>query len=433
MTRRRSQNTQQTPTADDHGESSSQETATSSFLSTNIEVGTGGEDINSSQSSIVEESSGVPADVCTSKKDTGADQGESMSSSLQGQDIETVGAGETVEPFKAGKVVQPTTLPAVVSTISVPPVSTPVTGPHQKVAVLASSKSTASPRRSPRRRISNVRLSLTLDGKAEVTDVASPLISGLPQFKARSSLGLQRSQSAVEPKQSLNSAFVLPTLSNLTRGRHGRSRDARTWEFFCDGGDADDALTKRAEGEQAGSAASAISLIRQNSASSLRLNAAKRNATRQRDESCKRIKSNVKKDRTKLHRTQSSVARLQTSSEKSSLKAGESSLLDSWASDDSDKENWLPGTTQAPLRKTVPAPQAAGLNRGILRENMHLPSHSLSLDALLNSAKNTPKRQDKTKELSIDSNVKDCASDSQDAEDLDCVQGLLSLSQGAWH
>ena len=390
-------------------------------------------DVKSSQSSVVEEADRVSADVCISKKDTGANQRESTSSSLQKQGIEVVRAGDTVEPVKAGEGPQSTTPPAVGSKFLVPPVSAPVTNPHQGVAVLASSLSTASPRRSPHRRISNVRLSLTLDGKAEVTDVSSPLPSSLPKFNARSSLGLQRSQSAVEPKQSLNPAFVLPPLSNPTRGRHGRSRDARTWEFFCDGGDADDALTKRAEGEQAGSAASAISLIRQNSASSLRLNAAKRNAARERDESCKRIKGNVKKDRTKLHRTQSSVARLQTSSEKSSLKAGESSLLDPWASGDSDKENWLPGTTHTPLRKAAPAPQVAGVNRGILRENMHLPSHSSSLDALLNSAKNTPKRQNKAKEVSTDEDLKDRTSDSQDAEDLDCVQGLLSLSQGAWH
>ena len=283
----------------------------------------------------------------------------------------------------------------------------------------------------PRRKVSNVRLSLTLEGKAEVTEGPTPLSAILPRFKPRPPIGLQRSQSAVEPKQKSSTDFVFPPLGNIGRGRPGRSRDARTWEFFCDGGDAQDALTKRAEGEQAGSAVSAISLIRQNSGSALKLNAIKRNATREREESCKRVKSIARQERGKLNRTQSSVARLQSSNpEKPRKQPRRSSLTDPWASGDSDKENWLPGTTEAPFRRVAPAPQVAGLSRGILRENMHLPSHSSCLNALLNSAKNSPKRKEKSQTSS--NAMEDSASGSQDAEDLDCVQSLLSLSQGAW-
>ena len=293
-------------------------------------------------------------------------------------------------------------------------------------------KDTASvPFESPRRKVSNVRLSLTLEGKAEVTEGPGPLSASLPRFVPRPSPGLQRSQSAVEPNPKPTIDFVLPSLGNAGRGRPGRSRDARTWEFFCDGGDAQDALTKRAEGEQAGSAVSAISLIRQNSSSALKLNAAKRNAARERDESCKRIKSVARQERGKLHRTQSSVARLQSSNpEKPSSKSRRGSLLDPLASGDSDKENWLPGTTEAPIRRPAPAPQVAGMNRGILRENMHLPGHSSSLDALLNSAKNSAKRKEKS--VKSPDLVDNSIPNSQDAEDLDCVQSLLSLSQGAW-
>lgn len=289
------------------------------------------------------------------------------------------------------------------------------------------------PLKSPRRKVSSVRLSLTLDGKAEVTEGSGPLSALLPRFKARPSVGLQRSQSAVEPKQKACDSFLLPSLGNVGRGRAGRSRDARTWEFFCDGGDAQDALTKRAEGEQAGSAASAISLIRQNSSSTLKLNATKRNAAREREESCKRTKRLEVNERRRLSRTQSSVARLQSSiSEKPSTKSLPGSILDPWASGDSDKENWLPGTTVAPPRRTAAAPQGTGTVRGILRESTHLPSHSSSLDALLNAAKNTPKQQEKSRKVPGTETSDDTTSSSQDAEDFDCVQSLLSLSQGAW-
>ena len=287
--------------------------------------------------------------------------------------------------------------------------------------------------RSPRRRVSNVRLSLTLEGKAQVTEAPISSSASLPRSKPRPPFGLQRSQSAIEPKPKPSADFVLPTLSNLGRGRPGRSRDARTWEFFCDGGDAQDALTKRAEGEQAGSAASAIRLIRQNSASALKMNATKRNAGRDRDDSCKRLKSGVKLERQKLSRAQSSLARLQSViSDKPDSKPGRSSVPDPWASGDSDKENWLPGTTEAPPRRVAPAPQVAGMSRGVLKENTHLASHASSLDSLLDSAKNTPKRQRTPKKIHDLDVFDDGTSNSQDAEDLDCIQGLLSLSQGAW-
>ncbi|KAI2629041.1 hypothetical protein GGS21DRAFT_527184 [Xylaria nigripes] len=121
---------------------------------------------------------------------------------------------------------------------------------------------------------SHVRLSLSLDGKAELISAQlsppraapqPPLNTELlpPVFSGRT---LQRSRSAF-------SGVTLPPISTLTQnlGAHfppqftrGRSRDAQAWESCCES-DTRDELTRQAENESSGSAVAAISLMRSSS------------------------------------------------------------------------------------------------------------------------------------------------------------------------
>lgn len=316
-----------------------------------------------------------------------------------------------------------------------------------------------------KRTSSHVRLSMSLDGKAEVTtrtgntpspprsQPVPPAINAVP----RTNTGLQRSYSALEPG---NKSISNKSLSGVVpvpysrRSMTGRSRDARTWEFYCDS-DARNALTEQAELEESGSATAAIGLIRSRSNTSkvMTPNPNKRNAHCQKPDSTKRLKADVQgTGKPKLARATSSVARLQTANSngqaQKAMKVGEKkpkggSQTDIWQEydGDSDKENWEPGTQSSNPRRRRPghSHQAAR----ILEESFRVPSQSSSLDALMNS-ESTTSRSSITKSSSseekensgpeVDDEIAAFMGESgpRGVEDLDCVQNLLSLSQGAW-
>ena len=182
------------------------------------------------------------------------------------------------------------------------------------------------------------------------------------------------------------------------KGPPGRSRDARTWEFYCDKS-ARSALASRAEEEATGSAANAIGLVR--SVSGRRLQPLASNNTRQN-----------KLRRAILSRAHSSMARLQSSdglTAEDDLRKQKSGHKRTSSGSDSDKENWVPGT-----REIGAVQRSSGTNRGILQ-----PPHSSA--PVMPSGKdqeNRPQGNNGKAKTKVD--------------DLDCVQGLLSLSQGAW-
>jgi hypothetical protein len=278
---------------------------------------------------------------------------------------------------------------------------------------------------------SGVRLSMTVDGavKVRTTDEETP---SPPKQRSRGTLpkeGLRRSSSAAavcelrkEGKRSArpgNSMF-------------GRSRDARTWEFYCDG-DAREALSAQAENENRGSAVGAIKLIRSHSHN------AKTKAQQQARASALQPKAgggNTRKRaipadlKPKLVRAKSSMAQLPSGSKVAAAENGKSrSAINGSPSGDSDKENWAPGTTSSnhPLRRMQSLGNAS---RGILQAHDLVPTST-----------KTPRQQMRGSEKEDQENVslKDCEEDVEDfmrggekGEDLDCVQGLLSLSQGAW-
>lgn len=309
---------------------------------------------------------------------------------------------------------------------------------------------------SPLKRTSSlVRLSMSLDGKARVTtdtggSPSPPRIrpaNGLnPQV--RSNVGLQRSQSAVEQNSSLP-AFP-------KRSMTGRSRDARTWEFYCDS-DASNALTEQAKREQSGSAIGPISLIRSQSNRNTTTSFNKPFANAAKLESTKRQRPDGKlTNKPKLARAASSVARLQTvdgnlQKHEMAVKDGKFNFkpqpaLYEFADGDSDKENWEPGTQSRRVRRRrVTNSQASSpAQRTILEESSRIPSQSSSLDTLMNRESATPReshlkakksqtQENKTTEADDEVRVSVGGSGiSREVEDLEGVQNLLALSKAAW-
>lgn len=303
---------------------------------------------------------------------------------------------------------------------------------------------------------STVRLSLSLDGKARVITGADdspspPRIwssqgSNNPEKRPNAG-GLQRSHSALEPFE-LPSAFP-------RRSMAGRSRDARTWEFYCDS-EAGNTLTTQAELERSGSAVGPIGLIRSGSNKAMRPNPNKGNALNQ-----KYLYTNTQKPeaqsavKPKLGRTFSSVARLQTlngsepkynaeSPRKDPKRKLPSSIFED-EDGDSDKENWEPGTQRRPVQRRR-ASHSQGLRRGVLEESPAIPSHSSSLESLLNRENSSPrpsrpkrKQLEKPGQENSPTEAHDEVADFMQRsclprakEDLEGVQNLLSLSQASW-
>ena len=298
---------------------------------------------------------------------------------------------------------------------------------------------------------SQVRLSMSLDGKAEVTTgtgmtPSPPRCQPIPLSNSapRTTIGLQRSLSAVEPiRESVEEPFRMPY---LRRPMAGRSRDARTWEFYCDS-DARNALTEQAQREEKGSATAAIGLLRSRSQNNKVMTpiSNKRNAHARNIEQTKKLKGDGQyTGRRKLARAMTSLARLQTTNgkalrqipakngdedPKSTLKSAIYHEYDG----DSDKENWEPGTQTSNIRRRIPA-EAQRVDR-ILEDSLRVPSQSLSFDAVMSCRSSTKTLREEKENSSFEVDDEEPASMVEGApheEELDCVQNLLSLSQAAW-
>ena len=205
----------------------------------------------------------------------------------------------------------------------------------------------------------------------------------------------------------------------------GRSRNARTWEFCCDT-DARDELTTQAENESSGSAVAAISLLRSTSTSNLKSNGSKRNAL------APKMESVVHGKKPKLGRASSSLARMQSN---------DKTLLGS-PSGDSDKENWLPrdGSGNSQRRNLALQRSQKQKRRRVLEELKTSLTHTSVLGdhEMTHGQPATAEMEnfeDRTNALEVDQEVnrfmRGEVSPSKKG-DLDCIKGLLSLSQGTW-
>ncbi|KAI4200293.1 MAG: hypothetical protein LQ350_004041 [Teloschistes chrysophthalmus] len=320
-----------------------------------------------------------------------------------------------------------------------------------------------------KRAASQPRLHTSLDGSVRIKTADSPTPSpprsqtDNPTRQPRNSGPLQRSQSA----------FVAPTFA-----APGRSRDSRTWAFYCDS-EARDELTKQAEREQSGSAVGAIGLIRSRSKGSF----AATNKNNKRASSSVDAKKPSKKAQTsalakRRANTLGAVKsthpfvnqiikdpslgitndRPKTDGKKKAITEFDTEL----DGNESDKENWAPGTQTvvSPVRRQTHRPANLPSAR-VLRDNSGIPSTSTSLGTMLGrSATSTPTlekgkvtnpvkrnrlgvtKDEKEKPAKqgpeVNDDVKNMTEEkgkeevSAKEEDLSCVQGLLSLSQGEW-
>ncbi|KAL8665222.1 MAG: hypothetical protein Q9202_002444 [Teloschistes flavicans] len=354
-----------------------------------------------------------------------------------------------------------------------------------------------------KRAASQPRLYTSLDGSVRIKTGDSPSpsrprpLTDNPIRQPRASGPLQRSQSA----------FVPPTFRSVAAT--GRSRDSRTWTFYCDS-EARDELTKQAEREQSGSAVGAIGLIRSRSKGSL-IAGARINTTNnkrvspsinaKKPESQKRLKADDTSAKSASEKPKSQVKKAEISAmakrlanplsavtmthphinkiitdpSKTSSKPKPKKEKKKMSTDidtevdgnESDKENWAPGTQTvvSPVRRQ-PRLSANAASARVLRENERIPSTSTSLGTMLaRSGTSTPaagkgkgttpgrhnrlgvtkdgKQKPAKQGPEIDEEIakfmaegivegENGAAVGAGEEDLSCVQGLLSLSQGEW-
>ncbi|KAH8699252.1 hypothetical protein BGW36DRAFT_426923 [Talaromyces proteolyticus] len=312
------------------------------------------------------------------------------------------------------------------------------------------------PTPSPPKPRTAVRISLSSDGEALVRgeDEPSPSKNRMRMIPSRTNRqsGLKRSTSAV----TFGSSQIITDREGFNR-LFGRSRDARMWELYCDT-DARSALSTPG-GSQSGNSAPTPGLNRSGSNRSLvRTNSFSKSlcSTRPEAESHSTSVEYSSKKRRKLGRTVSSLGRLESvqrvvladhSAKKPVLSDGKTfkdyAKEVDWEAGDSDKENWVPGTQQRAMpgrhrRVNSHAPRPVLRVNGV-RKNTAVDDLALAANGKRGRVSRGGHCGNKENELyhpaKIDAEVAafmSKTSSSSREEDLDCIQGLLSLSQGAW-
>lgn len=235
-----------------------------------------------------------------------------------------------------------------------------------------------------------MRLSMDSEGKATVVtkDTSSP---SPPRPYQAPNAGTAVAQAPALKPINLTGEPSL-ALAPFKRSVSGRSRDSRAWEFWCDK-DARTALEDKAEKDGNGSAANAIGLLRSSSGRRILGSIpSKRNPVLSRQSTAvKRPKLDTCVP--SLPRAKTSEGRLQ---QHKGHKKGRLSI--NIPDNESDKENRTPGT-------------------------------EVSRDDSVDDA-----NDDVDNDAEIEAFMKGGRSNSNVSgeEEMDCVQGLLSLSQGAW-
>lgn len=256
----------------------------------------------------------------------------------------------------------------------------------------------------PQKKPRAIRLSMDAEGNAIVTT------------KDTSSPSPPRPSETVLLPQTSHDLGTIPLFipgPTKTRSSNGRSRDSRSWEFWCDK-DARSELEGVAEKDSHGSATGAIGLLRTSSGLSvLAPLSAKRNALLgHHEDSAKRTK------RRSLQRSHTSLGRLQGISEEArippKLKNSGSATTKYRSSGDSDKENWSPVHD---IDSDIALEHRSDGNNASRRRPM--------ADQSSRSGMNDP-------ELSGFMAQGRKRNGPAGEEEFDCVQGLLSLSQGNW-
>lgn len=284
-----------------------------------------------------------------------------------------------------------------------------------------------------------IRLSMSFDGNASVVtkNGEEPSPPRAPQIilPPLASLPIPAPQFS-----SADQARDTAARSSLQRSSSGRSRDSRAWEFWCDK-DARSELEEKAEKDSSGSAADAIGLLRSASGRSILGSLpTKRNPQQlsRHASDLKRLKPDAR--RPPLQRSSTSQGRLQGDSSnlhpsiakpRPKLKPSESEVALEIPDNESDKENWSPDRPRHPSSQQQANSHS---HRPALTENKNAantPQHIVT-----NAKRFKPSPPDNAEDYEDRepdrqrSERKGTSTSSSD--DLDCVQGLLSLSQGNW-
>lgn len=280
------------------------------------------------------------------------------------------------------------------------------------------------------------RLSMTDDGKAKVVDRAKATPSpekprpSAVENAIVSRLGtLRRSYSAAGLDSSNSKAAQQDAARKFQRtSTLGRSRDSRTWEFWCDS-DSRSTLITRAEQETSGSAIDAIGLIRSNSSRVLRLNTNKMNSP---NPGHHRSSKRPAIQQAQTHHGIMKPRSLQFGESQKTTKKPDAEYEDLIT--ESDKENNDPKSSRQ--RTSQPA---SSHSKKVLGEKTSAISHSSSLGSLMaREARGKASRGSANVGIHVDEEVASfmggprSGTATSAVEDLDCVQSLLSLSQGNW-
>lgn len=289
---------------------------------------------------------------------------------------------------------------------------------------------------------SSVRLSMTSEGAAKVITKDSPSPSP-PRTSQQLSQSLNSSQGPGISSLDLTRVSRDSTTTTLRRSLSGRSRDSRAWEFWCDKDSRNE--EEQAERNATGSAADAIGLMRANSGRRvLGSLPSKRNTSLARQSSAKRAK--LDHPRPSLQRSSTSAGRLQHGVETVSkpglqLKYSEAGASIHIPGNESDKENWSPERVLLPSSQPVMGSSSGKQGRrGVLGEsrtagNIAKPARTSKRPPQTPRPRGaTDKVTDPDQDPELVAFMRDHRKSSSISgeEELDCVQGLLSLSQGKW-
>ncbi|OAX81791.1 hypothetical protein ACJ72_03869 [Emergomyces africanus] len=287
---------------------------------------------------------------------------------------------------------------------------------------------------SPQKPLDSIRISLSADGEALIrgADEESPT-------KDRTSLLHNTGRPAFGGLRRSISAFPLGSLRGI-KGQQdpkpfGRSRDSRNWELYCDT-DARTALLG-SKNSLVSSTSRAGNQSRQKSDLG---HGRKALMPRTNLPNTFPLSAEPRGKRKKISRAMSSLARLESGHRGSTSKAGEGPT--DFHNGDSDKENWIPGT-QTPAARRAPNKQKS--RRAVLQKsnrlrdgqntgsNLPITGSGKTQRGFRGGFRNPNPAQEDADEGTEKSREEpvDISSLSQ-VEDLDCIQGLLSLSQGAW-
>lgn len=296
--------------------------------------------------------------------------------------------------------------------------------------------------RSLKRTSSGVRLSLTSQGSAKILqeDEASPTPPSSPPEPDPFFGGSVDARNASKP---------IP-LQLPRRMPSGRSRDSRAWEFWCDD-EARNDLVKKANQESTGSAADAIHMMRSNKRKVL---APLQNHRRLSDNpgSSQHGRPHTKTNARPAQMARSKSAIAQPSSNQSTSfklyedgeshnpkKSRKNGTFHSSGSD-SDKENQDPNAYAGSAIRQADESRQKHRRRPALKTSQTAPTLSLSSGRPKGTTmfqRYDPEQDEDVRSFMRPANESRAVASSHTTtstreDDLDCIQGLLSLSQGRW-